>query len=368
METSAPGKLMLSGEWSVLENGVPCIVMAIDDRVNCHITENDFIILNAKDIGLEKIKGEFDGEKVFWKNLKEEQKGKISVSEKVIETTLKYLKENGIKTKNFLIETSSKISEVEIEKGKRVKVGFGSSAAAAVAMTAAVLKLHGMQIEKESVFKLACIAHYFAQGKTGSAFDVAASTFGGVIVYSRFDEKWLVGEIEQGKKITEIVEEKWKNLSITPIELPKDLQLSVGFVGYSASTKELIIKLHKEFREQHKESYDEIINSIKACTEKIIIAIKEKNRKKIIELLRENRKLLQQLSNESNANLETKELALLANIAEKNNAAGKFSGAGGGDCGIAVCFDKKTAGKIKKEWEKNNIYPIEVKIAEKGVE
>jgi len=369
IETSAPGKLMLSGEWSVLELGVPCVVMAIDDRVNCKIQENDKIVLNAPDIGLTGIEGIFENGKMQWKTeLDEKQKDKIKVTQNVIETTLNYAKEKGIETRNFSIDTSSKISSVTLDNGEIAKVGFGSSAAAAVAITVGILKLHGIEADKDTIYKLACIAHYFAQGKVGSAFDVAASTYGQVLVYSRFDGKWLVEEIEKGKKISEIVEEDWKSFTAEPLPLPQDFHLCVGFVGYSASTKELVVKLHKEFKAQQKDRYMEIINEIKTCTSNLITSMKEKNSGKIIEFLKQNRNLLQTLSKESGANLETKELALLADIADKyENSVGKFSGAGGGDCGIAICFSDISAEKIKSEWKENGLYPLDVSIAKKGV-
>ena len=57
----------------------------------------------------------------------------------------------------------------------------------------------------------------------------------------------------------------------------------------------------------------------------------------------------------------------MAEIAEKFGGAGKLSGAGGGDCGIAITFDKKISKKIEKEWEKNTILPIKAKIDFAGI-
>ena len=83
-------------------------------------------------------------------------------------------------------------------------------------------------------------------------------------------------------------------------------------------------------------------------------------------LLRENRKQLQDLSTSSQNNLETKELGILADIAEKYGCAGKFSGAGGGDCGIAVSFDAEKSKKIKGAWKRKGIIPLKVKISQTG--
>lgn len=366
MKISAPGKLMLSGEWSVLEVGCPCIVMAVDKYSSAEIKKNEKIVLDAPDVGLNKIEAEFDGTKINWKReLSPEEKAKIIVSEKAIELTLQYLAQKEKKIKNFYIKTDSSQAIAKTAIGNQ-KIGFGSSAAISVAIVAALLKFHGIDVKekrsKDLIYKIAATAHYIAQGKVGSGFDIAAATFGGIIVYKRFDPKWLIAEINSGKKIAEIMDTKWPAYFVEELQMPVGFNLSVGYTGNSASTKELILKLNS-FKETQKERYWQIINGIKGATEQLIDAIKAKEKQKIIGLLNENRKLLQQLSNESQNNLETKELALIADIAQQYGAAGKFSGAGGGDCGIAVCFDKKIAKKIEKKWEEKGIYPIEVNIA-----
>jgi phosphomevalonate kinase len=369
IETSAPGKLMLSGEWSVLEIGVPCIVMAIDDRVTCRIAEKDTLTLNAPDVGLENVQGKMNGKKVEWEtSLTDKQQDTILVPQHVIQTTHSYIAEKGIFYKPFSLSTSSKISEVTVENGNREKVGFGSSAAAAVAMTAAILKLHGVHADKPVIYKLACTAHYLAQGKVGSSFDVAASTYGGVTVYTRFDGKWLADEIESGKSIATIVESNWKAFTAYPLTLPSDFHLAVGFVGYGSSTKVLVTKLHKEFKANHREAYDAIIAEMKTCTENVIAAIKQNNQEDILKYLKENKTLLSRLSSEANAGLDTPELSTLSTIANTHNhAVGKFSGSGGGDCGIAVSFSSETNEQIKSEWKAAGLYPLDVKIAQNGV-
>lgn len=371
MKVTAPGKLMLSGEWSVLEVGIPCIVMAIDQKVGAEIIPSESIVFNAPDLGLNEIPAGFDGLKLSWKNaLDEKQIEKLSVAKNAIELSLQYLQSKGKKIENFRLETFSSDTLAKLPDGSTAKVGFGSSAAVCVAIVGAILKQHGFDLEqkqaKDLVFKIACTAHYLAQGKVGSSFDIAASTYGGVLVYKRFDPDWLVKEMGSGKSVAQVMDSEWPSFTAENLSLPKDFRLLVGFVGYSASTKELILKLNT-FKTEKKEHYWQIMNSIKAITEKLIPAIKQSSQQGIISLLRENRKQLQDLSNSSQNNLETQELAKLADISEQAGAAGKFSGAGGGDCGIAVCFDEKTALKIRSEWQASKIIPLDVRISEKGV-
>ncbi len=368
MKISAPGKLMLSGEWSVLENDVPCIVMAIDQKVSVEIKENGEINFSTSSNDL-KLKAVFKNNKLETFGSENEKAFYLFVT-KSVETTLLYLTENNIKVRNFSIKTNSSDTQIDIGENKKAKVGFGSSAAIVTATVAAVLKIHNFEIEsnksKEIIYKLGCIAHYFAQGKLGSSFDVAASTYGGVIVYQKPDMEVITKKLNETFLIKEIVEMNWPYFKVEKIDLPKDFFLSIGFVGYSASTKELVLKI-QEFKEKNLVDYNNLINEIKNITTKLIYAIRLGNQELIIDLLKKNRIFLKELNDKSNNNLETAELTLLSNIAEKFGGAGKFSGAGGGDCGIAISFNKETKKLIEKEWKINNIYLINANISKEGV-
>jgi phosphomevalonate kinase len=367
VEVRAPGKLMLAGEWAVLELGNPCIVMAVDKYVTAKAEESPSMAINAKDLGLENLEADFDGKELkFKKELSEDEKEKAIMAKNSVEITLRYLKEIGAETKNFTVSTESEITAITLKDGSTAKVGFGSSAAAVVAIIKAIMKLHGQDIESEEAkakaYKLGCIAHYFGQGKVGSAFDVAASTYGGAIVYKKFDSDWMVKELEAGKPIKEVVASEWKSFEASPIELPEDFTLCVGFVGYSASTKELVVKM-RDFKASNEEKYNEIYRGIKAVVESLMAALKQKDKEKIKALIGENRKLLKELAQESGNKLETEELTELIETANALGAAAKFSGAGAGDCGIAICFERETEEKVKQAWNEKGLYPMEVKIA-----
>ncbi len=358
----APGKIMLSGEWSVLE-GAPCIVLAINKGVHAKISESEFMQIKLKDFNI-TTGATIDGTKIIF----EKENELLSFTKSAIETALEYALSKGKKIKNFRLETKSGISVFKVN-GEHMKPGFGSSAAAVVAIAGAVLKLHGIGIkteqEKEILFKLGIIAHYIAQGKIGSGFDVAASTFGGALVYKRFSADWLSRELE-GKKISEVVEENWPQLEHKNIRIPKQLITLIGFTAKSASTRELVQKVQAA-KSDKPEAYRAIISSIRVVTEKLILAIEAKKNEQITSLIKENAALLRALSNLSGAGLETEQHEIMGKIAAKYGSASKFSGAGGGDCGIALCFDEKIARKISSEWKRSGIIPIGAKISERGV-
>ncbi len=362
MRISAPGKLMLSGEWSVLELGVPCIVLAVDKKVFVDIEENDSIIINAKDLDIEGVKANFDEkEKKFeFVDATELQKKRLVFVKNAIDLTLRYLSEKNVSLKNFELSTNS---ESTIIKGQ--KVGFGSSAAVTVATVGAVLKFHGQELEKETIYKLGCAAHYFGQGKVGSAFDVAASTYGRALVYKRFDSEWLAKELDSNS-IVKVIETGWKDFEAIPIELPENFQLAVGFSGKKASTKELVLKM-KEFKQKKTGEYQNIIKQIEETTKRLIFALKQNDKNAVTSLIKNNRTLLKEFGEKSGMNLETKELTELIETGNKAGGASKFSGAGGGDSVISVCFNSETKEKIEKEWKQKGFAPIKIGMEQEGI-
>jgi phosphomevalonate kinase len=364
-EAKAPGKLMLSGEWSVLEPDIPCIVLAVDRYVKAKAESSTETEIELKDFGI-KVKAAFDGNRFSAEASGEEEK-KLSFAIHAAEATLRYLKGKGREIRPFRLSTESEISLVELADGTKTKVGFGSSAAAVVAIITALMEFYGEDTKssaaKERIYKLGCIAHYFAQGKVGSAFDVAASAYAQPIIYRKFDGSWLSSRIESGSPVTEIVESAWAHLSVEPIKLPDDFRLCVGFTGYSASTKELVLKI-REAKKEDPDNYSRIINSIKGVTESLISAVKAGDKEGMLQAVRENRKYLKEFSDFSGNNLETEELKKLIELADSRDAAAKFSGAGGGDCAIAVCFSDEVKKQILKKWEDAGLYPMDVKVVQ----
>ncbi|MFW9991687.1 MAG: phosphomevalonate kinase [Candidatus Odinarchaeota archaeon] len=368
---SAPGKLMLSGEWSVLEKGVPCIVIAVNKRVYVSIKEAEQTVVKLRDFGI-TAGSRFEGSEIVFDRDDE----KLLFTKFAVNVALQYLRQMNIQFKNFELETRADESVVKnFETGKEVKVGFGTSAAAVVAIIAAVLKLHNVIAlpddvkislkEKELLFKLAIIAHYLGQGKLGSGFDVAASTFGGALVYKRFDPQWLEKALQE-KTIIQVIEEKWPLLEHRNTDLPASLELLVAFTGTSASTR-LLVQRMREFKKDRPEEYQWIIQSIKNVTEQLITALKDKNREEILALLDKNRELLEDLSEACSCHLEIEAHWIMSDIAAKHGGVAKFSGAGGGDCSVGVCFDKDKARKILEEWTERKFTPIDVTVTKEGV-
>lgn len=368
IKVSAPGKLFLSGEWAVLEVGNPGLVTAVNKRVFAELEEADKISVTIDDFGIKDLGAGFDGKELKWeRELSDGEKEQTQFIKASIETALKYMGEGAKKT--FSIHSWGEESQIEID-GAAKKVGFGSSAASVVATVAGILALNGRDIEskeaRDRIYKLSAITHYFAQGKIGSAFDVAASTYGGVFVYQRFDPKWLEEKLGSGQGVREIVDQEWPSFRAEPLDIPEGFRLIIGWTKESASTSAMVKQLNtwaEGNREEYKRLYDQIANLVR----ELIPAWKDKNRERILELVRKNEGFLKELGEKSGVNIETQDLKMLSESANQSGAAGKLSGAGGGDCGIAVCFDMETAEKVTQTWQQAGLYIVDATIDYNGV-
>ncbi len=367
IEVSSPGKLFLSGEWAVLEIGNPGIVAAVNKRVHVEIEEAEEFSLTIDDFKIKDLPFSLEnGEVKFGRELSDYEKEKLIFPKASIETAIKYLG----KTKPFRLRSWGEISQIEVE-GKPKKIGFGSSAASVVSFITGILAFNGINIEekktKDIIYKLSAIAHYFAQGKIGSAFDVAASTYGGIFAYKRFDPAWLMKQFEKGKTVKEIVESEWPEFLVEELEIPEGFRLDIAWTGDSASTSAMVKQIN-EFKEKNPEECKRIFNQIANLVKDLISAWKNKNKEKILENLRKNEIYLRELTEKSGVNIETPELRKLSEIANQCGAAGKLSGAGGGDCGIAVSFDEEISKKVRKAWKEAGFHLIDARIDYKGVE
>lgn len=209
-----------------------------------------------------------------------------------VEETVKVFCEKYKVDNKLLIKTSSDFSS---------QYGFGSSSAVTVATILALSKFYEIKISKKEIFDLGYRVTRAIQG-VGSGFDIAAATFGGTLYF-------VIG----GKVI--------EPLSV------KEIPLVIGYSGTKASTTKLVKNLKPDFR---------IFEDIKTIVDKAKIALIDGDWNKTGELMNQNHKLLQALG------VSTEKLDKMCLAANESGAFGaKLSGAGGGDCMIALVPDNK---------------------------
>jgi mevalonate kinase len=288
---------MLFGEHAVVY-GRPCIVTAVDQRIRVSVQKlaERQLQIEAPDVGISEYKKDIN--KIGrGKNI---PKGAMFIEYAVRNFKKKFGLPTGIK-----IETKSDFSS---------KFGFGSSSAAIVAALKAISELFQSKLTQRELFDLSYKTVLQVQG-VGSGFDLAAAIWGGTIYF-----------VGGGKKII-------------PIKLDS-LPLVVGYTGIKADTSTLVKQVGSLFKTEKKivemifETIENIVNSAKT-------AFPAKDYRKLGELMNLNQGLLDSLG------VNTKELSdLIIAVRSKGAYGAKLSGAGGGDCMIAL-----VDGKHKKDIE-----------------
>lgn len=142
------------------------------------------------------------------------------------------------------------------------------------------------------------------------------------------------------------------------------MRLVVGWTGRPASTINLVNNVENNFIDKEK-ILDEFLFNSKKCVLKITNAFKDENIEEIQKQILINRDLLYNLGKALGILIETPQLNKLYNIALKYGGAAKSSGAGGGDCGIAIFKSDDDLKKLIREWEKESINYLPLKVYNK---
>lgn len=355
-----PGKLMVAGEFAVLEPYHQLIVTAVDRFLYTTIQDSKIFEVHIENYKLFHQRFHFDG-----REAKFEKEGKaIRFVKSALTTTLTYLREKNIDVTPFTLTIQSELDDTKSGQ----KYGLGSSAAVVTSVTTAILtKFLNDKPNKEIIFKLAAIAHTKTQG-SGSGADIAASTYGGVLKYASFQAEWLLAKLEQMESLRKFVEEeKWTYLTIEQLQLPPSLFFCVGWTGKPASTKSLVGEI-KRLKEKDPKSYEQFLENSKRAVQLIVRGMEENDIDQFYKGIENNRKALSEIGQIANVEIETKKLYILSIEAKRFGGAGKLSGAGGGDCGIAFVPSKEASEKLHKSWLEKGIKPLKIGIYSNGSE
>ncbi|NIM47544.1 MAG: mevalonate kinase [Candidatus Aenigmarchaeota archaeon] len=315
IKVSAPGKLMLFGDHAVVHNR-PCIVTAVDHRISVSLNKrnDNKIFLNAPDMNIEDYK-------ISIRNLRKQHPKKVRFVLTAIKNFFeKYKIESGLDVK-----TKSEFSS---------KFGLGSSSAVTVSTLKGLSELFGIKINNKELFDLSYKTVLDIQD-VGSGFDVAAAIYGGTLYFVT------------GGKIIE------------PINI-KELPLVVGYTGIKADTATLVKMLYRKLAE-NPETINKNFDDSAKIVDEARIEIQKNNWKRVGKLMNFNQELLRGLD------VSSLELEKLISASKNVGAYGaKLSGAGGGDCMIAIT-DKENFNNVVNAIEKEHGTFIEVKLNAEGV-
>jgi len=351
-----PGKLMIAGEFAVLEEYQKLVVMAVDRFVFATLKESRENRLSLETFNLNDMEWHYESNAV---RINTNDK-RVQFVEEAMTTVYTYLKENNITPGPFHLSIRS-----ELDDASGRKYGLGSSAAVVTSVVAAILQRFLLKKPSDSlIFRLAAISHVKTQG-SGSGADVAASSYGGFLQYASFQADWLRSAYFEAESISELVNREWPYFHVQPIKLPEDLYMCVGWTGMPASTQQLVQKISR-LKTAQPPLYKQFLSNSEKAVSIFLNGINQESPSLVIDGTKKNRQALAEVGSHAGVEIETPALKTLCDLAEDYGGAGKPSGAGGGDCGIAFLPSREKAEKLTKAWEQAGIKPLNIVTSQTG--
>ena len=226
-----------------------------------------------------------------------------------------------------------------------------------VAVIQALLAFYGLVAKSPLMhYKLAAMA-MMRLGSKGSLADLAVNAYGGWLYYVAPDRVWLQ-EVLANHSILSLLSYDWPSLVIQPMFAPTDLEVLVGWTGVPASTDNLI----DQWQDRSGTAYQAFLSSAKETVQAIKEAFETGDSLAIQSRLADYRHLLRQIEKHNTLSIETPALRELVTIAQAYQFEAKSSGAGGGDCGIAVGQGQGLKKELAAAWQAAGITLVELEI------
>lgn len=401
VQASAPGKLYIAGEYAVVD-GSAAIVAAVNRYVTVKVDDENLPTLSPES---RKYYGVIVSEKenykpIFWTRasdgsieiLGDEKYAYVLAAMRVIDSYASECFAPNMDRKSYNLHISSELDDAKSGR----KYGLGSSAAITVATVRALCKWYGLKPDVPTICKLSLIASSMVK-KSGSGGDVAASSCGGWILYRAYDREWLeseLGLIKSGESdFSKLLRKKWPRLEFKRINVSKTLKLLVGWTGSPASSAQLVSSVESSVSSEiaHSFTYQDFCDQSEICVQKLAqslenfsleessleessmrksslekSSLKESELNNISACFAQNRELLQKLSALTGTIIETPKLTRLIEDAIFAGIPAKTSGAGGGDCAIALTtiYEKNRIESMKSAWENHGIMPLNIEVAQ----
>ena len=309
------GKLYWAGEYAVLEPGQLALIKTIPIYMTAEIKASNEYRLYSD---------------MFTYSVDMRPDSSYALIQETVALVEEYLTDQGVDLQPFSLEIRGKMER----EGK--KFGLGSSGSVVVLVIKALLAFYERLADRELLFKLAS-AVLLKRGDNGSMGDIACIVSEDLVLYQSFDREKVAYWLE--KEDLHIVLERDWGFSIETVEPGLEFDFLVGW------TKEVAVSSHmvKQIKNHMDASF---LQASKKTVANLVKALQTGHEEKVIEQLEQASLLLEDLSSD----IYTPSLRQLKNTSRDLKAVAKSSGAGGGDCGIALSFDQDSTTLLKKRW------------------
>ncbi|WP_195184029.1 phosphomevalonate kinase [Streptococcus infantis] len=309
------GKLYWAGEYAILEPGQLALIKAIPIYMTADIkASNDYRLYSD----------------MFSYSVDLRPDSSYTLIQETVALVEEYLTAQGVELHPFSLEIRGKMER----EGK--KFGLGSSGSVVVLVIKAMLAFYERLADRELLFKLAS-AVLLKRGDNGSMGDIACIVSENLVLYQSFDREKVAQWLEK-EDLQAVLDRDW-GFSIRSVEPVLKFDFLVGW------TKEVAVSSYmvKQIKDNMNSSF---LQASKETVANLVKALEVGQEETIIDLLEQASQLLEGLSSD----IYTPSLRQLKNASRDLKAVAKSSGAGGGDCGIALSFDQDSTTLLKKRW------------------
>jgi phosphomevalonate kinase len=308
-QASAPGKLFLFGEYGVLAGGT-CVVCAVDRRVHAKLL--------ARGAGY-RLDGASLDDATALPEAVISQLGPHARAGCQIDRLATDVGE--------LYETTDRGME---------KLGLGSSAASAVALTAACIgdDTGSATEHRQRVFEHAFAAHRRLQGGRGSGADIAASCFGGVVGYRLLDTPQPFSDLGLASRFEPTARFEHAELR-AGLSVPPDLRIEPIWLGRPAKSTSFVGRCEQALG-AHPDAVAAQLAHIGELADAALEALVGADARALIELVAQADDALDELGSLIEAPIVTDAHRRLRAHGAGCGVRVKPSGAGGGDFSLAV--------------------------------
>lgn len=345
MIATAPGKLILTGEYAVLD-GAPAIVVAVDRRAIAR--------RNATP----------RGSSPFLVAVADEIAARRGPSDPATRAAL----EISVDSSAFYDPVAARLAATALARGSitaqlaavdpagppemptdRTKLGLGSSAAVTVAATALALDT----TNRREILAVALAAHARAQGprgSRGSGADIAASVYGGSLIFSR----------PAGSGPCLIEPRRW----------PASIKLLPFFTGLSADTAQLVARVQAA-RAEHRAAVEAALTAITESSRAACAALAAPPDIAAIGLLGAlalAADAIDRLAAAARIDLVPPCVSKARTALARLGGTAKTTGAGGGDVGVAVIPSTADETAAERALIEAGCRPLRLGLDETGVD
>ncbi len=345
LQVRAPGKLILLGEYVVLE-GAPALVAAVDRfaRVSFQPSPESCWLFSAQELNIQALRFQLaPGGPLRFLNAMPEQRDKLHVLEAVL---------SALATR---CTRSIPPAAVEVDTGGfylpggGIKLGLGSSAAVTVALMVAGARWMHLSLDDEEAFNMAWTTHRRAQHNVGSGIDVAASFFGGLLQYTLANQT--------GEATPEIHRLTW------PVE---GLCWLPVWAGRATSTPDMV-KRFRQFASDHPRRFQHHLRNLSRASARGCQALRQNDVSRFLAAVKQFFNSLIHLTEDSGIPIVSPVHQTVAQLVHQCGGVYKPSGAGGGDMGVAFFAEWKHRQAAADTLKQAGLQTLELSVETNGV-